>query len=428
MFSNHPDAGSLPITLLISTLEHSNVSYTIKSSDGIIFEGNINSAETNKVLLPDSYVVSDVTDTDKGLVIETDGGERISVSVSNHYIYSSDSYLALPLIEYIDVEWYTYFAVTPDINTTGLHNRILLIGGHDNTVVAVSATSEANISTEVVTDGILYEGETYSFLLNELNTVLIESEYPLTGYKVTANKPITFLSGHQCAAVPETGSSCDFAIEQLPPTITWGTEFLFPLIASRTGGSYFTIISSSANTQADLWCYSNTSKTNITDEIIFSESGEYINVLVAPDDIFCSVISNKSIMITLIATSEDIDYTSGDPFMMMVPPVEQFYNNVTLVVPDDDFETNFVNIISLEDNILVNGDTVESWIDVHGIQNDQLGFASQFQIYDDVNELSSSGSNLFAANVYGFNFSVGYGQIAGMNLLITQGNLKLHLH
>ena len=425
MFSNHPDSGSLPTTLLISTFESTIVEFSIRSFNGVIMTGNVSSDETTKVYIPYSYVVSDLNGTKLGLVVETvDQTQDISVTVSSHYIYSSDSYLALPQIDYVDIDLYTYYAITPDTNITDLYHRVLLVGGHNSTTITVNMTNDAYISTNVISDGILLEGEEYTFIINELDTIMIESEYALTGSVFTACKPITFISGHQCAVIPDTGTSCDFTIEQYPPTITWGKTFLFPMLSSRTGGSYISIVSSQDYTITDIWCYSNSTEANITDVVYFDYSGEYINILVAPDDVYCSIVSDNSIMVTLVGTSENIDDSSGDPFMMIVPPVEQFYNDVS-IIPNSDFEYSFINIMATVDSVQFDGSIVDDWIPVNTSYSFMLGYAAQIQISNDeldsIIKLSNTKSFSFAANVYGFNFSVGYGQITGMNFLITEG-------
>jgi len=117
-----------------------------------------------------------VTETDKGLAIKTEGGKRISVSVSSHYDYSSDSYLALPLIEYTDLEEYIYYAVTPDTNITGLMNRVLIVGAYNNTSITVISTQKIYIRNTILEANIEHE-----LSLDRLETLLLESESPLTG-------------------------------------------------------------------------------------------------------------------------------------------------------------------------------------------------------------------------------------------------------
>ena len=423
MFSNHPEAGSLPITLLITTTGNESVNFTVESIDGIFYEGIVNPMEGLRVSISDSYVVSNVTEIDKGIAIKADDEKRISVSVSSHYTYSSDSYLALPLIEYINIDEYTYYAVTPDTNITGLMNRVLLVGGYDNTTVTVTPTEDVDVSTVINQDGSLLADQSHTFSINRLETILLESMFPLTGTKVVTNKPITFLSGHQCAVVPESGGSCDFAIEQFPPTINWGKTFIFPLLSTRTGGSYFTLVAAEENTVANLWCYSNSTQNTLTDFIEIGTSGDYINLFISPDDVSCSIVSNGSIIITLIATTEDSDESSGDPLMIMVPPIEQYSGDISFVTPSDDFDVAFINLVSTSILISVNDEPiVDKWTSINSTDEVMLGFGLQFEIIDDVNFLSTDDDVLFGGMLYGFNFSVGYGHVIGMRLMLTEGN------
>ena len=423
MFSNHPDAGSLPITLLITTTGNESVNFTVESIDGIFYERIVNPMEGIRVSISDSFVVSNVTEIDKGIAIKADDEKQISVSVSSHYTYSSDSYLALPLIEYINIDEYTYYAVTPDTNITGLMNRVLLVGGYDNTTVTVTPTEDVDVSTVINEDGFLLADQSYTFSINRLETILLESIFPLTGTKVVTSKPITFLSGHQCAVVPESGSSCDFAIEQFPPTINWGKTFIFPLLSTRTGGSYFTLMAAEENTVANLRCYSNSTQNTLTDFIEIGNSGNYINLFISPDDVSCSVVSNGSIIITLIATTEDSDESSGDPLMIMVPPIEQYSGDISFVTPSDEFDVTFINLVSTSILISVNDEPiVDKWTSINSTDEVMLGFGLQFEIIDDVNFLSTDDDVLFGGMLYGFNFSVGYGHVIGMRLMLTEGN------
>lgn len=423
MFSNHPDAGYVPITLSISTLEVDTVNFTVRSIAGVILEGSIDEQAT-EVLLPDSYVISRVNETDKGLMVETvNSAHKVSVSVSSHSQQSSDAYLAFPVINYFDVDSYTYYAVTPYTNTSGTYHRVLLVGNYNDTTVTALMSEDSQVSVDIANEGLLTATVEYTFKLNEFETVLIESEYSLTGSKFTSNKPITFISGHQCAIIPESGNSCDFAIEQYPPTLTWGRTFLFPILASRMGGSYISFVSSVENTEVNLWCISNSTDVNITDTISLFSEGDYMDIFLAPDDVYCSVESNNSILVTLIGTSENNDDDAGDPLMMIVPPKEQFYGNVSFV-QSSNFDNIFMNIFSSTTSVSYNSISVDNWVNITKDDGYSfIGYTAQvtlpYQSSNELIEVFSEESQPFAVNVYGFNFSVGYGLVAGMNFLKT---------
>ena len=417
MFSNHPDAGSLPITVTITTSEDEPVNFVIESIDNdTLITGTVNPNKIIEVVLPDSYVVSYVNETGKGLLLKTENGKKVSMSVGSHYTYSTDSYLALPLIEYVGLESYTYYAITPNTNTSGLKNRVLVIGGYDHTDITIVTTQEAAINGTNLEPNV-----PYTVKLGRLETLMIESEFTLTGTKVVANKPVTFLSGHQCTVIPQTGNSCDFAIEQFPPTITWGKKFMFSMLSTRTGGSHFTVLTSEDDTDVFLWCSLPSTNQSLEHNFTLSTAGNYKALEVAPDEVVCSLTTTKPSLLVVLGTSENADEGNGDPLLIMLPPAEQ-YSTQTSYRKDEKFNNSYVNIV-------VMGDRSDFFVDNVALSDDQwnevqapivggLGFVTQLPINDSiVHNLTTTNSNTnFSAVVYGFEFSVGYGQKAGMRL------------
>ena len=425
MFSNHPDAESLPISLLVTTTETESVTMTIESITGIIVTETINSYQITEIFLPDTFVVSNISDRDMGLLVKAENGKHISVSVSSHHYYSSDSYLALPLIKYSRVDQYTYYALTPEVNSTDLKSRILLVGGYNGTNVTITPTQSIYIPQDLSPTGQIYEllpSQSLTIQLNMFETLLLESESTLSGTKVVSNKPITFLSGHQCAVIPNTNGSCDFAIEQFPPTINWGKSFMFPVLASRPGGTFFSIQASEDNTTATLWCTYLIDNQNTTEYFYIEDSGGYDLVSVAPDNVICSVVTDKPVQIVLLSTSEGTDDGDGDPLMMLVPPVEQYTSYITFATINDNFTSNFINLVVVGNphHVFLDGEPIYDWTSIYSSTGSLLGYGLQMNVSTDNHTLTvSNTSTLFSAWIYGFDFSVGYGQSLGMNLFLT---------
>ena len=425
MFSNHPDAESLPISLLVTTTETESVTMTIESITGIIVTETINSYQITEIFLPDTFVVSNISNRDMGLLVKAENGKHISVSVSSHHYYSSDSYLALPLIKYSRVDQYTYYALTPEVNSTDLKSRILLVGGYNSTNVTITPTQSIYIPQDLSPTGQIYEllpSQSLTIQLNMFETLLLESESTLSGTKVVSNKPITFLSGHQCAVIPNTNGSCDFAIEQFPPTINWGKSFMFPVLASRPGGTFFSIQASEKNTTATLWCTYLIDNQNTTEYFYIENSGGYDLVSVAPDNVICSVVTDKPVQLVLFSTSEGTDDGDGDPLMMLVPPVEQYTSYITFATINDNFTSNFINLVVVGDphHVFLDGEPIYDWTSIYSSMGSLLGYGLQMNVSTYNHTLTvSNTSTLFSAWIYGFDFSVGYGQSVGMNLFLT---------
>lgn len=430
MFSNHPAAGNVPLALFITTGESEPVNVTVTSYNEELITGLVNPRETTEILLPDSFMVSNVSDRYNGLIVQADKEKKVSVTVSNHHYYSSDSYLALPLIEYHNVSEYIYYAVTPHgFNSTSLKNRVLLVGGFNRTNVTITPTQLIHIPPDLSPNGELYElipFERVTLELNQFETLLLESEYALTGTKVVTNRPITFLSGHQCAALPkDSNRSCDFAIEQFPPTLNWGKTFLLPVLSSRPGGSYLSILASEEDTNVTVTCYTFNRTQNLSSDFVISSPGDFSTMLIAPDDVYCSVVSNKPTLLTILSTSENYDTGDGDPLMLMVHPVEQYsIDEFTFTADRRDIGQHYLNLmvqgntsdISLDDEPLS-----VNWAPIFGVNEEVIGYGAQLGIANTTHTVSVRNNSLtrVGAMVYGFNFSVGYGHLPATKLLLV---------
>ena len=418
MYSNHPDTGSLPITVLVTSNENEAFELTIENITGPFMNVTINAKQT-EIILPHMYVVSGESENQKGIFLRTNKERKISVSVINNSptMHSTDSYHALPVIKYAGLDEYVYYGITPNTNITGLNNRILLIGNQDHTSVTITPTQHVTVMNEAITPN-----EAYTVELNRLETLLIQSQQPLTGTKVVSDKPITFLSGHQCAVVPESGNSCDFAIEQIPPTVTWGKRFMFQMLSSRTGGSHFTVLTSENNTNVSLWCTLPSSNQNLQSHFTLEEAGDYKMLEIAPDDVICSLSTSKPSALVLFGTSENADEGSGDPLLMMIPPVEQF-SSTYMFKSRENFNKTFINILVMGNHNSVLKDGVpfsSTWNEIkdpsEGI--DTFGFATKLPVEDFVmhNITTNDANTNISVLMYGLDFSVGYGQRVGTML------------
>ena len=70
--------------------------------------------------------------------------------------------------------------------------------------------------------GTIQNDRVETLVLNRMQTLYISSLDDLTGSRVVSNKPIAFISGHECGTLPNNVLFCDQLVEQIPPTSTWG--------------------------------------------------------------------------------------------------------------------------------------------------------------------------------------------------------------
>lgn len=396
--------------------------------EGIILSQSITPYDITEIYIPDSYIVSNISDTDKGLIVEADEGNTISLSVVNYNQFSGDSYLALPLIEYYNVSEYIYYAITPNVNSSCLKNRVLIVSGFNETSVTIMPTQMITIPSDLSPTGEDHDvspSDSITVRLNQFQTLLIESENSLTGTQVISSKPITFLSGHQCAIIPgdAVNGTCDLIVEQLPPTMNWGKRFILPLLSSRQEGSYLTILASQPNTVSSLWCIFLEDGQNTTEVSTMTNEGDFSLLSVSPDDVICSITSNNPILVAMFATSQS--ETDGDPFMMMINPLEQYTNGPISFAPiNDNFTSNYLNlaIVGHPNHVLLDGMQItdqSSLTSVYTSNGALLGYGVQLNATDNHTLSVINNSTTIAGWIYGFDFSVSYGQSIDMNLLLT---------
>ena len=101
--------------------------------------------------------------------------------------------------------------------------------------------SKFAIPTQTVT---LNKGETY--LLRDLADNFFAHGPDLTGSIITSTKPVAVFGGNRATFIPNQFFAADHLVEQLPPTNTWGREFVtMPLVTGSTRGDLFSLLGSS---------------------------------------------------------------------------------------------------------------------------------------------------------------------------------------
>jgi len=79
-------------------------------------------------------------------------------------------------------------------------SALFVVGTENNTMMNLTVTQPVTINIQNSTHDLL-TGIQYSFVINWLQTVLIESLGHLTGTKIVTNKPVSVFSDHECANV-----------------------------------------------------------------------------------------------------------------------------------------------------------------------------------------------------------------------------------
>jgi hypothetical protein len=219
--------------------------------------------------------------------------EEVTVYGVNRQAYTTDAFLALP----------------DDI--AGTDHRIVTYGyqGAQVDVVAIHPDTEVT-----VTDGNASVTETIQpgevLRVNDREPYFVD----FAGDRVTANRPVQVLSGHFCTEV--VTSFCDHLVEAVWSEPLMGRRFLTVPLATRAQ-DVFRVVATRDATEVRV------------DGVLVATlaAGEYHELqLSAPADITTSEPS----LVAQFSTGGSLDNTASDPFMMLVPPEEQWLDRYTV--------------------------------------------------------------------------------------------------
>ena len=132
--------------------------------------------------------------------IKADDDKQIAVYASNAAFTSAALFLVLPSRAYPSATEYTYIALS---STRHQNSTVLLVAGHNRTRVTVKPTSHITLPAAITGENDVIEPhQSYTFMLQRMQSLLLESVEDLSGTKVTSDQPISVISGHQCGTVP----------------------------------------------------------------------------------------------------------------------------------------------------------------------------------------------------------------------------------
>ncbi|XP_065903474.1 uncharacterized protein [Dysidea avara] len=419
-FTNYNNTEQQP-SLIITTSESQPVFYSIEAPGiGYYTTGSVTSDSEVIINLPTTLITSSHNDQDKGihLMISSD---RVTVIGQNVEIYTSDSFLCLPITNLCANEYVHYGVTVPraTIHSAFILNSILVVGTEDNTMMNLTVTQPVTISVSDSTVN-LTAGIQYSFVISRLQTVLIGSVDDLTGTKLVTDKPVSVLSGHQCGNVPVDVAGCDHLIEQVPPTTLWGTVYYTAPLATRRSYT-IKVLAAYNSTVVDIYC------SNTRESYSISE-GEYVKKTLSLQEV-CAITSSKEVLVVQLShgrrdDGNDTEY--GDPMMTLVPATNQYSNKFQFsTLQGLPSFTHYINIIVLAqyyqpDMIyLISGGVNRSldtyqWVPI--MVNDIIeAYSLQLGILEGVAEIShSSKAAMISVIVYGFDDRHGYGNPGGI--------------
>ncbi|HEA29769.1 MAG TPA: T9SS type A sorting domain-containing protein [Leeuwenhoekiella sp.] len=397
MFNRNYNNSGVNLSLFISG--DSETSGMVELPDDSVIEFAVVPGAITTIEVPSSLIAtaSDGIE-DKGIRVTAEN--EITVYGLNQAQFTTDAFLALPT----DILEGDYLVMSYTTLNSSLTNTSLLgvVGTENGTTITIIPSSTAGSRTVGVAYTInLEEGQSYQLQAPGLGN-------DLTGTMITSNKPVAVFGGHTCANVPPGTAACDHMIEQMPPASSFGERFVTTPLATREAGDIFRVLASENGTNITV-----TGSTDFSQSFTLN-SGEY-EELDIPSDEYTQIEASNPVLVAQYSKGQNSDGNVSDPFMLLIPPFEQFQNRYTVTTPAEGFNRHFINLAvpsSQVGNVFVDSNPVDA-SEFTAIAS--TGF-SGVQVEVEAGTHNLTGPLPFGAFMYGFGNFDSYGYPGGQAL------------
>jgi len=363
-------------------------------------------------------------------IVSTDD---ITVYALNQAELTSEAFLVLPTDAL--AEDYVVMAYTSDAKLSGFMtlsgsstpSQFAIVATEDSTVVEINPTAPT-FRTRVINPQtvMLNRGESYLVQASPATDEFAD----LTGSTVRASKPVAVFGGQQRATLPiqqaGTLSSRDCVIEQMNPVRTWGKRaflapFALPSDETGMGNDLFRAVAG----------FDSTKVVVDGDTVALLSKGQFYEGALTQPTV---VRTTRPSLIAAFKKSSSPSGSSGqannygDPFMMVIPPSEQFMDSYRFVNVQSYSYNGSVNNPQLDDSVYK-----EQWLNIV-IPTPRVGSVvldgvpvnpARFRVFPDpeysyaqiamgggVHAISADTN--FGIYVYGYGKANSYGYVGGM--------------
>lgn len=280
------------------------------------------------VSIPNTAATAWTANTVANNAVRASAADEFVAYVVNRAPVSSDAALGLPVdvmnTEYLVADYATSFAQ--------FFNEFIVYAAFDATTVTINPTADLVGHPA---------GVPFDVTLNRGEGVLLRSSSgaagtTLTGTRVSADRPVGMVNGHEATQVPTGTAAADHIFEIAQPVQTWGDQILVANLPQRPGGTIYRILASQDTTAV--------SQDGAPLGII--NMGDFIETPpLAGSHLFSG---DKPIYVVQYMTGVTAPGAiSGDPAMGNMIPFAQYQSDYTFsTVGDQQFSQNFLTVIA----------------------------------------------------------------------------------
>ena len=379
----------------------------------------------------DLWINSDETNDET--VVEVDATSPIVCYGLNEKPYSADAFCALPG-EYAGTEYriLSYASSPGGVEGGPTSSEFVIAAFQNNTRVTITPTARTIQGNA--------KGTPEAFSLQQGECVQIQADTPnstngnafldLTGSIVTASHPVAVYAGHVMTEIPDKWVRYpdqyvdrDMLAETMPPTSAWGESFV--LDAIDTGGGFGSdgdlvrvlALDDSTHVSTDGTLWTTLQHDQFQDDSIFGP------MLITAD---------KPLLVAEMEHSEYQYGGNGDPFLAIVPPMEQTYNSYSFFLPQDSLfryqslivacDTTSQRSISIDNTLIPSS----KFISVPGTARGRKFAVCEIPLSQGLHTITTNvqASQGFTILGYGVGAAISYGYAAG-SLLVPKRSILI---
>jgi len=307
---------NLPTTTLFIASETSTTGTVTVPGIGFATAFAVAANSVTPVVVP-STVASHANDAIGNLGIRVTAANEVTVYGLNYAPFTTDAFLGLP------------------VDALGTDYMVMSYGG-PNGFSEFGIVGTVNGTTVTITPrvsvGIHPANVPYSFVLNQGQTYELRSTQDLTGTVITATQPIGVTGANSCANIPPSALYCDHISEMLTSTDTWGKKFAAVPLRGRINGDTWRFLASENNTAISI---NGTLQATIN-------RGQFYETIITAQSI---IESDKPILAAQFSNGSGFSGNPGDPFMMLIPPLEQFLSSYTVTTVSG-YVSHYINVVA----------------------------------------------------------------------------------
>jgi hypothetical protein len=260
--------------------------------------------------------------------IRVQSTSAVTVYALNQLPYSSDAWLALPN----DALGTRYRAVALPGEANFLSITAVASGTTQVTVTPKTAVNRSdNTSSSAPISINLAQYETYTVRATGVNG-------DISGALVTSDKAVSVMSGNGCQWIDN--SFCDHVVEQLAPTVSWGTTYIAPRTLNSVRNDIYRIVADQDGTSV-----------TINGSTVVSLGAGDVHQFTGTATLTGaeSIVSNKPVQVAQFLTEGNYanagPAVTCDPAMVILAPTLQYLSATTISTPESGFAVNAVSLV-----------------------------------------------------------------------------------